>query len=163
MECNNINYDSSHSLKQFHHTLRQRISSLEKQNANSCPTVLHNVTSSLPSQPECEWPSLVPRTLKDKIADNFRSKISQQNLRSFICSSCSTSGLARESVTVTKSELNLSCLQHPEMRLSGNLPDVTHSLNENLDVASLAEGLLLDRRGINNVTLSFCKECMSYI
>jgi len=44
------------------------------------------------------------------------------------------------------------------MRLSGILPDVSCITNSNLDSHSLAEGLLLDQRGMQDDTLSFCSD-----
>jgi len=35
--------------------------------------------------------------------------------------------------------------------------------NSNLDPQSLAEGVLLDRRGMHNDIVSFCRDCFSYI
>ena len=54
-------------------------------------------------------------------------------------------------------------MQHPEMRLSGILPDLTEFKDGNLDTTWLARGVLLDRRGIDQDTLSFCKDCFSFI
>ena len=49
------------------------------------------------------------------------------------------------------------------MRLSGKPPDLSHIRNENLHAPSVAEGILLDQRGIDKDTLTFCKECYSYV
>jgi len=160
MQCNTINCSPSDSLRRLHQTLDRKICFPEKQNASSSSLHEMQTASCLPSQPEFEWSSPVSQTLKERIADCFRSEILAQNLQSSICS---TSALAEHCVTVPKSELNLSCLQHPEKCLSGNAPDVGHFSNENLHAASLAEGLLLDRRGIHDERLSLCKECQSYI
>ena len=47
-------------------------------------------------------------------------------------------------VTCSKSHLDLSCLQHPEMWLLGIPPDLRHITNTNLDPCSIMEGILLD-------------------
>ena len=69
----------------------------------------------------------------------------------------------QQCVTISKSHLDLSCLQHPEMRLSGLVPDLSHMKNTDLDSDSLHKELLLDRRGMKNKNLSFCRDCSSHI
>jgi len=91
-----------------------------------------------------DWPSVIPQTLKDKIAENFRKEFSQDQLQSFVCCSCSSSVFVKERTMYSKHQVNLNCLQHPEMRLSGIPPDLSYITTANLDPCSLAEGLLLD-------------------
>ncbi len=162
MRCNNIQYNISDSLKHLRYSVKKRIRVLEKQNADTSTPALHHETY-IRSQSQPEWPTVIPQTLKDKIAANFRSEISREHLQTSICCSCSTSLFTQDCITAAKSDLNLSCLQHPDMRLSGNLPHLTHFLNDNLHVPSLTEGLLLDRRGIKDETLSLCNDCRVFI
>jgi len=155
MKCKDIPHDALQSRKHLRTTLTKFGRLLEKRR------VKYSASDSLGSGKD--WPSAVPTTLKDKIAENFRKEISHEQLRSFVCSSCSSSIFVEQRVTCTKSGLDLSCLQHPEMRLSGIPPDLRHISNTNLDTRSVMEGILLDRRGMKDDTLSFCKDCYSYI
>lgn len=154
LRCKSIPHDSSHSRKRLQLTLARFVRVLEKR----------RVGHSQPSMSSSDaWPSVVSPTLKGKIAENFRREISRDRLRSFVCCSCSSSIFTEHSVTVKRSELELSCLQHPEMRFSGMPPDLRHIKNANLDPDSLQEGLLLDRRGMKNAALTFCKDCSTNI
>jgi hypothetical protein len=120
-------------------------------------------TSTVSSTSPSEWPSIVPQTLKDKIAQNFRAEISAERLSTFVCCSCSSSILVRQRIVVNNDKVNLACLRHPHTCLSGMPPDLSHFTNANLDERWMLQGILLDRRGVENETLLFCKECHSYI
>ena len=153
LQCKDIPHDPSQSRRSLRTTLTRFGRLLEKR----CIRQQSSMTCT------SNWPSVVPHTLKDKIAENFRSEISHERLQRFVCCSCSALTFLQQRVTYRKSCLDLSCLQHPEMRLSGISPDLSNMKNINLDASSLAQGLLLDQRGIENDTLSFCKDCSSCI
>lgn len=155
LRCKDIPHDCSHSHKCLQLTLARFVQVLEKHRVG-------NLQLSTPSSDT--WPSVVSPTLKDKIAEKFHHEISHDRLRSFVCTSCSSSVFTEQCVTVKRCRLDLSCLQHPEMRLSGLLPNLSHIKNANLDPVSLeSEGLLLDQRGMQNDALTFCKDCSSNI
>ena len=135
LNCQNILHDPSQSSKRLRITLARFACVLEKWRSGER---LHN--------PEFIWPRVVPQTLKDKIGTNFRHELSRDNLQSLICCSCSTMVYIQDSVTVLRSEADLFCLQHPEIRLSGMTPDLHHIPNANLEQHSLENGILLDKR-----------------
>ena len=54
-------------------------------------------------------------------------------------------------------------MQHPEMRMSGIVPNLSNFTDANLDPALLAQEILLDQRGIGDDCFSFCKDCSSSI
>ena len=155
LRCKDIPHDASQSRKRLKITLTRFVRLLEKRRIKNSDTSLHSNFD--------DWPSVVPKTLKDKIAENFRNEISREKLSSFVCCSCSSSTFMQQHVTRRKDDCNLSCLQHPEMRLSGLAPDMSRINNTNLHTESLAKGLLLDKRGVEKDTLSFCTDCSAYV
>ena len=159
MQHKEVPHDSSHNLRRLRSTLKRYLRVLEKRSTNF--STQQNGEARPSTDPD--WPNVVPQTLKDKIAENFRFEISQDHLQSFVCSSCSIADFTQHSITANKSSLNLTCLQHPEMRLSGMIPDLSNISNENLDHSSLKEGILLDRRGMKDGTLALCKDCYCYL
>ena len=152
LHCKDIPHDPSDNRKRLRITLSKFVRLLEKRRVRYSASSTNN-----------DWPSIVPQNLKDKIAENFRNEISRDRLQSSICASCTSSILVQQRVTHNKSCLDLTCLQHPEMRLSGIPANISSMTNSNLDPQSLAEGLLLDRRGMHDDIVSFCKDCFSHI
>jgi len=105
MQSKDIPHDPSQSCKSLRTTLARFGHLLRK----------HSVGQSSSAMSSCNWLSIVLHDLKDKIAENFRTEISQKHLQCFVCCSCLASTFVQQQVNYNKSCLNLSCLQHPEM------------------------------------------------
>ncbi len=157
LDSHQIRYDPKDNLTHLRQLLRRRIILLEKHHMDREDTSIENVVTS-------QWPTVVPDGLKDKIARNFMEDTSSDHLRSFVCASCSSSEFIESGrVTVNRSTVDLSCLQHPETRLSGVPPDRTNVSATNLDPLALTTGILIDRRGIENDNIHFCMDCHNHI
>src|SRR6266571_3773367 len=85
------------------------------------------------------------------------------NYSPLYCASCSSSISVTEQVVLSQSSLDLTCLQHPETRMSGKSPDLTHISATNIDALYAEAGIVIDHRGIDDETISFCKDCYSHI
>ena len=159
-----IPYEPTDNLRCLRSSLRKYIRHLQKSNVLTSHTKPQSSCSMLPMSTESnEWPLVIPQSLKDKIASTFVAETSSEKLRSFICSSCSSSAFLQERVSIKKSSINLSCLQHLETHLSGMPPNLNHMIANDLNLSFLTEGILLDHRGIENEDLHFCKDCFAHI
>ena len=152
LKSQNVPHNATDSLKHLRLILKQYISVLETpHNSNHDDNI------------ESDWPHTISHTLKDQIARNFIQETSTAQLQSFICASCSSSVSVTEQVVLSQSSLDLTCLQHPETRMSGKSPDLSHISATNIDASYAEVGILIDHRGIDNETISFCKDCYSHI
>ena len=156
LQCEGISCSATENLKHLRVLLHVHIKKLEKSNpcSNSHAADIHM------GQPITDWPSVAPQSLKDKIIEQFRQETSSEELQTCVCASCSSSVLIKDHITVKKTDMNLTCLQHPETRLSGMPPNLSNIQADDLDVTQLMEGILLDQRGVeNNENLFLCKDC----
>jgi len=85
LHCKEIPHDPSNNHKHLRMTLSRFVRLLE----NRC--VRYSASSA-----NNDWPSIVPQNLKDRIAENFRNKISRDWLQSFICASCTSSTFVQQ-------------------------------------------------------------------
>ena len=155
-----LQYANSENLKELRIRLRRHIKKLDKSSGQS--SVQQHLAS---RQTVHDWPSVPSQTLKDKIMRCFREETSSIELQSCICASCSSSVILKDCITVVKNTLDLSCLAHPETRLSGMPVNLCNMTATNLHAGQLAEGILLDQRGVVNdgTDIRLCKACYGSI
>jgi len=160
LQCEGISCSATENLNHLRAMLRVHIKKLKKSNpcSNSNAADIHT------GQPITDWPSIAPQSLKDKIIEQFHQETSSEQLQTCVCASCSSSVLIKDRIAIEKTDMNLTCLQHPETQLSEMPPDLSNIKADDLDVTQLMEGILLDRRGVeNDENLFLCKDCYTSI
>lgn len=120
-----------------------------------------------------EWPRMVPKTLKDRLLENFRNLTCKEALSTFTCASCAEETLIQDKRCVDLADFDIKLLHRPDRRL--NKEEVVDS--EWLDSEctppsapfpelSVFNDALVEPRGVSiassgNISMSFCKACFS--
>ncbi|PPQ80093.1 hypothetical protein CVT24_006535 [Panaeolus cyanescens] len=163
LECLNISYDKSLSVRKLRRVLKSHIASMGKAKLKS-DTLLANAVAekereNVKTNIRLSWPQLVPDSLKEKILRLFKEQTSSESLKTFSCAVCGTSASCHEQHDVMVDSMNLDMLRAP-LNYASHIPMPMASF----DTDNILNDVLMDPNGVvrnenGKLIARTCQQC----
>ncbi len=159
-DVHNIYYDTQFTLSMFRSELRKFITKLRKgkskEDKREAIIEAENEVAQDRQDLHETWPRIVPKTLKDKLAQIFQQETSSATLSTFTCAVCLSESYNSSKQKLLLLELDLELLKKPQC--IGNLPFPYTQIDCRLKDALLdSHGISTDENG--DLLIVLCKTC----